>query len=112
MSLLRHGDLIPDVVAFVGVLVFFAGMHLLWLSRRDIFGWLEEFIRLFRLSVHAVSRASSQREKRMVDPAAATGGPLELVTMKPQKKHTARIALGVLLAFFLAPMLITLGLGF
>ncbi len=101
MSLLRHGNLIPDVVAFVGVLVFFAGMHLLWLSRRDIVGWIEEFIRLFRLSVRQVA-----------DPASLAGGPVELVTAKPQKKHTARIALGVLLVFFLAPMLITLGLGF
>jgi len=101
MSLLRHGNLIPDVVAFIGILVFCAGTHLLWISRRDIVGWIEEFIRLFRLSV-----------RQVVDPASVAGGPVELVTVTPQKKHTARIALGVLLAFFLAPMLITLGLGF
>lgn len=111
MSLLGHGkdaetilasaNMIPDVVAFVGFLVFCAGMHLLWLSRRDILGWIEEFIRLFRLSV-----------SQAADPASATGEPLQLAARKPQKRHTARIALGVLLAFFLAPMLITLGLAF
>lgn len=101
MSLLGQGNLIPDVVAFVGFLVFCAGMHLLWLSRRDIVGWIEEFIRLFRLSVNQAA-----------GPAAATGEPLKLAGGKPQKKHTARIALGVLLALFLAPMLITLGLAF
>jgi hypothetical protein len=101
MSLFRQANMIPDVVAFVGFLVFCAGMHLLWLSRRDILGWIEEFIRLFRISV-----------RQVVDPASATAGSLDLVTRKPQKKHTARIALGVLLAFFLAPMLITLGLAF
>jgi hypothetical protein len=100
-TILASADLIPDVVAFVGILVFCAGMHLLWLSRRDILGWIEEFIRLFRASVRQVA-----------DPASATGGSLEIASGKPQKKHTARIALGVLLAFFVAPMLITLGLGF
>lgn len=101
MSFFRHGNMIPDVVAFVGVLVFCAGMHLLWMSRRDILGWIEEFLRLFRLNVRQVA-----------DPASATVEPLELGEGSRQKKHTARIALGVLLAFFLAPMLITLGLGF
>jgi len=101
MSLLGQGNLIPDVVAFVGVLVFCAGVHLLWLSRRDILDWIEEFIRLFRLSV-----------RQLGDSAAATAAPVELVGSKLQGKHTVRIALGVLLALFLAPMLITLGLGF
>lgn len=101
MSLLGQGDLIPDVVAFVGVLVFCAGMHLLWMSRRDILGWIEEFLRLFRLNVRQVA-----------DPATVTVEPVELAERNRQKKHTARIALGVLLAFFLAPMLITLGLAF
>jgi len=109
MSLLRHGNLIPDVVAFIGVLVFCAGMHLLWISRGDIVAWIEEFIRLFRL---ALSRAEGLSVRQVADPASVAGGPVELATAKPQKKHTARIALGVLLAFLLAPMLITLGLAF
>jgi hypothetical protein len=101
MSLLRHGNLVPDVVALVGLLVFCAGMHLLWLSRRDIFGWIDEFVRLFRHSV-----------RQLGDSASATAAPVEPVDGKLQRKHTVRIALGVLLAFLLAPMLITLGLGF
>jgi hypothetical protein len=48
----------------------------------------------------------------VADPATVTVEPLELAERNRQKKHTARIALGVLLAFFLAPMLITLGLAF
>jgi Na+/proline symporter len=98
MSFLHHGNSIPDVVAFVGFLVFCAGLHLLWLSRADLFAWLQEFIRLFRLSV-----------RQVMDPVHT---PLEMVGERLQRRHTARIVLGVLLAFFLAPMLITLGLGF
>ena len=101
MSFFRHGNSIPDVVAFVGVLVFCAGLHLLWLSRSDILMWAEEFVRLFRVSVRQVT-----------DPASPTAEPPQLVSENRRKKHTARIALGFLLAFVLAPMLITLGLGF
>ena len=96
--MLASANLIPDVVAVVGVLIFCAGVHLLWLSRRDILAWMEEFFRLFRLSV-----------RQMAGPMSA---PMESANQKAQRRHTARIALGVLLAFFLAPMLITLGLVF
>lgn len=95
---MKNADTIPDIVSLVGVLVFFAGMHLLWQSRGDIFAWLEEYVRLLRANI-----------RRVTDPDHVPAAP-----EKPHlgKKRAARIALGFFLAFFVAPTLITLGLAF
>lgn len=98
MALLGGTNLIPDIVAIVGVLTFCSGLHLLWQSRREIFAWVEEYFRLFRMSM-----------KQVEDPAHA---PLVLPNRCVEKKHAVRIALGFVLAFLVAPMLITLGLAF
>lgn len=98
MALLSATNLIPDIVAIIGVLTFCSGLHLLWLSRREIFAWVEEYFRLFRINM-----------KQVADPAHA---PLELPVRRIEKKHAVRIALGFVLAFLVAPMLITLGLAF
>lgn len=98
MAFLGGVDLIPDIVALAGVLVFCSGLHLLWQSRRDISYWVEEYFRLLRMNV-----------RQVVDP---THAPLEFIARDPQKRHTLRIALGIVLAFFVAPVLITLGWAF
>lgn len=98
MAFLGGENLVPDIVAVVGVLVWCAGLHLLWISRHDLLAWIEEYVRLFRISMN-----------RVADPAHAR---LELASEGTRRKHTMRIVLGVVLAFFLAPMLITLGLAF
>jgi len=36
------------VVGLIGILVFFAGAHLLWQGRREILFWLAEFFRILR----------------------------------------------------------------
>ena len=36
------------VVGLIGVLLFLAGAHLLWLSRKEILYWLAEFFRIWR----------------------------------------------------------------
>ena len=98
MAFLSGTNLISDVVSIIGVLVFCSGLHLLWQSRREIFGWIEEYFRLFRMSM-----------KQVAEPAHA---PLELPERRVERKHAVRIALGFVLAFLVAPMLITLGLAF
>jgi len=82
----------------VGILVFFAGIHLLWQSRGDIRGWLEDYVRLLRANM-----------RRVGDPGLA---PVALEDPRREKKSAARIALGFFLAFCVAPTLITLGLAF
>lgn len=89
---------IPDVVSLVGVLVFFAGIHLLWQSRGDISAWLAEYIRLLRANMRSGA-----------NPGHAPAAP---ENPRLGKKSAARIALGFFLAFFVAPTLITLGLVF
>jgi hypothetical protein len=89
---------LPDVVSLVGVLVFLAGIHLLWQSRRDILGWVEDYVRLLRANM-----------RRVGDPGQV---PVALENPRRGKKSAARIALGFFLAFCVAPTLITLGLVF
>lgn len=98
MAFLSGHNLVPDIVAILGVLVFGTGMNVLWLSRREIFAWIEEYFRLLRANVRQVAQPSN---------VAAEPRPRPM-----ERKHAVRIAVGVVLAFFVAPMLITLGLAF
>ncbi len=87
------------VVGLIGILVFFAGITLIWRVREDVFLWLEEYFQLFRIMMYRIS-----------DPEHA---PMVLVHPTQRKKrNTMLIVVGFLLAFFLAPMLISLDLAF
>lgn len=100
MAFLHGSNLVPDIVAIIGLLVWCAGLHLLWISRADILAWAGEYIRLFRISVKQQTDASQLPP--LMEPAPQAG----------QRRHTVRIVLGLVLAFLVAPMLITLGLAF
>jgi len=86
-----------ELVGLVGVLTFFAGLHMIWQAREDVLFWLEEYFRLLRLSVRG-----------MKDPQHA---PLELMKRQPEKKHTLQMAIGLLLVLIVAPMLFWTGLA-
>ncbi|HEV8383972.1 MAG TPA: hypothetical protein VGQ11_03805 [Candidatus Acidoferrales bacterium] len=86
-----------ELLGLTGILLFFAGLHMLWQSRAEVFFWLEEYFRLWRLSVH---RAADPQQV-----AAMHALP------RPERKHTLRIVIGMLLAFVAAPMLLTVGLA-
>lgn len=86
-----------SVLGLIGVLVFFAGVHLIWQAREDLFYWLEVYVRLFRTMMQRIS-----------DPQHS---PVLLVNPRQRKKNTVRLAIGFLLAFFLAPMLTLLDLA-
>ena len=88
---------VPDIVALVGFLLFCAGVHLLWQSRDDVFFWLAEFARVFAAGL----RTSADPKHTLAGPGPAS-----------RRKGAARIALGFMLVFFLAPVLIALGLAF
>lgn len=98
MAFLLDHNVVPDIVAVIGVLVFGAGIHLLWKSRREIFSWVEEYFRLFRMSV-----------KQVADHGEA---PVKLPPTGVEKKHAVRIAMGFMMAFAVAPLLVILGLAF
>ena len=97
MAFLSSQNIVPDIVAIVGVLIGLGGLHLLWLSRREIFVWVEEFFRLFRINVRQVA-----------DPAHP---PLEF-SSRLEKRHAVRIAIAFLMVFLIAPLLVTVGLAF
>ena len=98
MAFLHGSNVIPDIVAIIGVLFFGAGMHLLWQSRHEFFSWVVEFVRMFQ----------SNLQQRANTTGAVGAVPEEL----PRRKHAVRIVVGLLLAFVLAPLLITIGLAF
>lgn len=98
MAFLGQSNVVPDIIAVIGVLVWLSGLNLLWLSRREIFGWVEEYVRLFRINV-----------KQVADPAQQ---PLEVASQPMERKHAVRIAIGFMLVFLVAPLLVTLGLAF
>jgi hypothetical protein len=83
----------PRLLALVGILMMFAGLHLLWLARRGIFYWLEIYARVF-----------VQRLRNLPH------SPLVLDSPAPRERHTLRIAVGMALVFFIGPVLIALGL--
>lgn len=86
----------PELMALIGILVFFAGLHLLWQAREEILAWLEAYLR----ALQAHMRHFAGWEQR----------PQVLLEVRPPQRNTLRIALGALLAFFLAPAMLTLGL--
>ncbi len=85
-----------EILGLGGVILFFAGLHMLWQAREEFFFWLEEYFRLLRLSVH-----------RATDPQQVAVAP---ALPRAERKHTLRMVIGVILAFVAAPMLLTLGL--
>lgn len=43
-----------EIVVLVGILVFFAGLHVLWQARGDILYWVEQYLRIMRASLRVV----------------------------------------------------------
>jgi len=85
---------VSELLGLVGTLIMFAGFHLLWQARHEIFFWLETYFRIFRASLR-------QPGQRVPSPARAAA---------PSGHHTLRLLLGFGLVFFLGPALIVLGL--
>lgn len=84
----------PELLELIGTMIVFAGLHLLWLARREILFWLETYFHIFRKSL------------------AAPHEPVHPVRVGPasEKRHVLRMLLGISLVFFVGPALIVLGL--
>ena len=87
----------PDVVGLIGIIIVFAGIHLLWQSRHGFMYWLERFVRIFRASLGQSDAVSYH----------VSGGETS-----PRKTNAVRIVIGMGLAFFVGPILIALSLAF
>ena len=87
--------------SLVGFLVVCAGVHLLWQSRREIFYWLETFLKIFRKSLGDPMRTR----------ALSTVRP-ELSRADSRREHVLRLVLGLSLVLLIGPVLIFLGLSF
>jgi uncharacterized paraquat-inducible protein A len=83
-----------ELLGLTGIILFFAGLHMLWQAREEFLFWLEEYFRLLRLSV----RGTAQQI------------PVTPTRPRMERKHTLRMVIGMLLAFIAAPVLLTVGL--
>jgi hypothetical protein len=86
---------VPELIGLIGTIVAFAGIHLLWQSRKELVYWIETYLKLFRASLQQ----------------PGTPLPRAAVAMnRHQREHTLRLLLGCGLLFLLGPALIVLGL--
>jgi hypothetical protein len=87
-------------LSLVGFLVVCAGLHLLWLSRREIFYWMETWLRIFRASLHETQRPSERIPE-----------PPRFARFGSGREHVLRMLLGLGLVLVVGPVLIFLGLA-
>ncbi len=94
------------VVGVIGILLFFAGAHLLWKARTEAFYWLQIFLRILRREVtrHGGLRVDPSR----VSPAE---GPLSAMRTAHRSLGTL-VMLGGFALMFLGPLLLLLDLVF
>lgn len=83
-----------ELLGLTGIVLFFAGLHMLWQAREEFLFWLEEYFRLLRLSVRGAKQPI----------------PVAPARIRMERKHTLQMVIGMLLAFIAAPMLLTVGL--
>jgi hypothetical protein len=89
-----HGPL-----SLVGILVVCAGLHLLWLSRREILYWMDAWLKIFRASLRNSQQPAEQTPER---PKVSRFGS--------SREHVLRMLLGLSLVLVVGPVLIFLGL--
>lgn len=89
-----HGPL-----SLVGILVVCAGLHLLWLSRREILYWTQAWLKIIRGSLRNSQRPVEQAPER---PKVSRFGS--------SREHVLRMMLGLSLVLVVGPVLIFLGL--
>lgn len=90
-----------DALGLVGILVFFAGMHLIWQARDEVWFWLGEYVVLLTTVLRRMSD----------DPQLPATGPLVLRSENRENRDIVRLVAGAFLAFFVAPLLFSLGLA-
>lgn len=93
------------VVGLIGILVFFAGAHLLWQGRREILFWLAEFFRILRGEF-------IRRDLSGTPPGAPSAGESAVIPgVFKRDRGALRLASGAALVF-LGPVLFLLDLVF
>ncbi len=94
-----------SVVGLIGILVFFAGAHLLWQGRREILFWLAEFFRILRGEF--TRRDAAVREAGSLALLSPVGTP----GSAPRNRGTLRLVGGLAL-IFIGQVLLLLDLVF
>ena len=94
------------VVGVVGILLFFAGVHLLWKARTEVFYWLQIFFRILRREV--TRRGGLREDFSFASPAEA---PFSALRTSHRSLGTL-VMLGGFALMFLGPLLLLLDLVF
>ena len=116
-----------EVLGLAGIILFFAGLHVLWQSREEVLYWLHKFLETFQNSLRTTaglgstsSGANSSRPK----PVRPSGGPVRFLdsggvhrtpeTGEPTERGAQQIhAMRMMSAFgllLLGPLLVLLSL--
>ncbi len=96
-----------SVVGLIGILVFLAGVYLLWQARKEVLYWLGEFFRILRGEV--------RRRGGLVDSgqsAAAEAHPAAQAPARRQRSHGTLVLLGAFALIVLGQVLFILDLAF
>ena len=85
------------MTGIIGVLVFVAGVYLIWLARKEVLFWVTEFLRIFR--------------QVLMRPQGPEVKPTRLMTIAHDRRGTLRLvsAIGLI---FLGQFLVLLDLAF
>ncbi len=92
-----------SVVGLIGILVFFAGAHLLWQGRREILFWLAEFFRILRGEFVRRDAAAGEAGALTWNQPAAAPAPA-------RRNHGTLLLVGGLALVFLGQVLLLLDL--
>lgn len=90
-----------EPLGLAGILLFFAGLHLLWQAREEIFFWFLKYILIFQDALRARGEGLAPRE--------ASGGRTVQEQGRPATAGVFRLMSGFGL-LFLGPLLVLLSL--
>lgn len=80
----------PDVVGLVGILLCFAGAHLLWMARHEILYWVDTYLLLFHRSFNEAKREARDRPEPPFEEARTVHGLQE----RPRERSEMWLMLG------------------
>ena len=99
-----------ELLGLIGILLFLAGLHLLWQAREEILFWFQKFLETFQNALRATASdaPTGPAGRGASDPGAGFSGS-DTTTLSPGPAHAMRLISGFGL-LLLGPLLVLLSL--
>lgn len=99
-----------EMLGLVGILLFLAGLHLLWQAREEILFWMQKYLETFQNALRATTGGehSEPAKRGASDPDAGLSRP-ETTGLSQGPAHAMRLMSGFGL-LLLGPLLVLLSL--